>query len=208
MNTFNRVIMAILTLVLIAFSIIAIINIFISMFNWSTIADRVITFSKNMSPYISVIILFLILIIALIIFIWEVYRRKISHANISTDQSGKTMVIIKFAAMQIRESLNNIQGMTDPKVKVIPRNDGIIINIFSKLIIGINVVDKTKEIRQTASNFALNNLGFKVLQTNYTVTGFIAKKVKEEKPKVIRVIKDEVTEDVRQEEQSENRLEY
>ena len=53
----------------------------------------------------------------------------------------------------IRESLNNIQGVIDPQVKVVPRQNGIIIDIFSKLITGINVTDKTKEIRETASDF-------------------------------------------------------
>ena len=192
MNIFNRIIMIIAMLCLIVFSIIAIVNIFISMFDWSTIADRVINYSKNMSPYILAAILFLVLAIALIILTFEFYRRKIKHANISTDQSGKTMVTLKTAAMQIRGSLNNIQGMIDPKVKVIPKHDGIIINIFSKLITGISVVDKTKEIRETASNFASKNLGFKVLQTNYTATGFITKKVKD-----IKVIKEEELKEIK-----------
>jgi hypothetical protein len=125
--------------------------------------------------------LFLVFVIALIILILEFYRRKIKLANISTDQSGKTRVTLKTAAKQIRENLNNIEDMIDPKVKVIPRHDGIIINIFSKLAIGVNVTDKTKEIRDAASNFASNNLGFKVLQSNYTATGFVTKKVKEAK---------------------------
>ncbi|MFZ3386293.1 MAG: hypothetical protein WA120_03875, partial [Candidatus Hydromicrobium sp.] len=96
-------------------------------------------------------------------------------------------------AMQIRGSLNNIQDMIDPKVKVIPKHDGIIINIFSKLITGISVADKTKEIRETASNFASKYLGFKVLQTNYTATGFITKKVKE-----VKVIKEEELKEIKQ----------
>ncbi|MHB8278559.1 MAG: alkaline shock response membrane anchor protein AmaP [Candidatus Humimicrobiaceae bacterium] len=196
MNIFNRIIMIIAMLCLIVISIVAIVNIFMNLFEWSTIADRIINYSKSMSPYILAGILFLVLVIALIILIFEFYRRKIKHANIFTDQSGKTMVTLKTAAMQIRESLNNIQGMIDPKAKVIPRHDGIIINIFSKLITGISVVDKTKEIRETASNFASKNLGFKVLQTNYTATGFITKKVKEEELK-----------EIKQEEQVENKIE-
>ena len=104
------------------------------------------------------------------------------------------MVTLNTSAQQIRESLNNIQGVIDPQVKVVPRQDGVIIDIFSKLITGINVADKTKEIRDSASNFASRNLGLKVLQTNYTATGFITKKVKEvkvikeEAPKVVKVV--------------------
>ena len=202
MNVFNRIIMTIAMLCLIVFSIIAILNVFIGMFDWSTISDRIINYAANLNPYILAGILFLVLVIALIILISEFYRRKIKLANISTDQSGKTMVTLKNSANQIRESLNNIQGVIDPKVKVVPRQNGIIIDIFSKLITGINAVDKTKEIRETASNFASKNLGFKVLQTNYTVTGFITKKVKE-----VKAVKEEEVKEIKQEGQVENKIE-
>ena len=92
--------------------------------------------------------------------------------------------------------------MIDPKVKVVPRQNGIIIDIFSKLFTGINVAYKTKEIREAASNFASTNLGFKVLQTNYTATGFIIKKVKE-----VKAVKEEEPKEIKQEEQVENKIE-
>jgi hypothetical protein len=202
-NIFNRIIMVILMLCLIVFSIVTIVNMFfVNLFKWSTVADSIISYVNNLNPYILTAVLSFVLVIALIILILEFYRRKINQANISTDQSGKTMVTLKTAANQIRESLNNIQGVIDPQVKVVPRQNGIIIDIFSKLITGISVTDKTREIRETASNFASKNLGFKVLQTNYTVTGFITKKVKE-----VRAVKEEVPKEVKQEEQVENKIE-
>jgi len=191
MNVFNRIIMVIAMLCLMVFSIIAIINIFISMFVWSAVSDRIASYAANQNPYILAGILFLVLIIALIILISEFYRRKIKVANISTDSSGKTTVTLKTSVQQIRESLNNIQGVIDPQVKVVPRQNGIIIDIFSKLIAGVNVTDKTREIRETASNYASTNFGFKVLQTNYTATGFITGKVKE-----VKVIKEEEPKEV------------
>ena len=203
MNVFNRIIMVILLLVLIVFSIVAILNVFIGMFEWSAISDRIASYATNLNQYILAGILFLILVIALIILILEFYRRKIKLVSISTDPSGKTMVTLKTSAAQIRENLSNIQGVIDPRVKVVPRQNGIIIDIFSKLITGINVADKTKEIREAASNFASKNLGFKVLQTNYTVNGFVTKKIKEAK-----VIKEEEPKEVKQEEQVENKIEY
>ena len=212
MNVFNRIIMVILLLVLIVFSIVAILNVFIGMFEWSAISDRIASYATNLNQYILAGILFLILVIALIILILEFYRRKIKLVSISTDPSGKTTVTLKTAAMQIRESLNNIQDVIDPQVKVVPRQNGIIIDIFSKLITGINVADKTKEIRDSASNFASRNLGFKILQTNYTATGFITKKVKEVKvaaetvPQEVKV--EEEPKEVKQEEQVENKIEY
>ena len=161
MNVFNRIIMIILMLVLIVFSIVAILNVFIGMFEWSNISDRIINYAGNLNPYILAGILFLILVIALLILIFEFYRKKIQLANISTDQSGKTMVTLRTLSEQIRERLTSIDDVIDPKVKVIPRNDGIIIDIFSKLVTGINGGDKIREIRETANDFAAKNLGFK-----------------------------------------------
>lgn len=172
-------------------------------FEWSALADRIASYAANQNPYILAGILILIFIIALILLIFEFYRRKVKLANIYTDSTGKTMVTLKNLAPQIRESLSNVKGIIDPQVKVVPRQNGIIIDIFSKLATGINVADKTKEIRESASNFASTNLGFKVLQTNYTATGFITKKVKETK-----VIKEEGPKEVKQEEQLENKTEY
>ena len=203
MNIFNRIIMIILMLCLVVFSIVTIVNIFfVNLFKWSTVADSIISYVNNLNLYILTAVLSFVLVIALIILISEFYRRKIKVANISTDSSGKTTVTLKTSVQQIRESLNNIQGVIDPQVKVVPRQNGIIINIFSKLITGISVTDKTKEIRETASDFASKNLGFKVLQTNYTATGFITKKVKE-----VKVIKEEELKEIKQEEQVENKTE-
>ena len=52
-------------------------------------------------------------------------------------------------------------------------------------------------------NFASNNLGFKVLQSNYTATGFITKKIKEAK-----LTKEEESEEIKieKEEQAENKV--
>ena len=52
-----------------------------------------------------------------------------------------------------------------------------------------------EEISSKNFYFASTNLGFKILQTNYTATGFITKKVKE-----IKVIKEEEPKEVKQEE--------
>jgi len=200
-NVFNRIIMIIKMLCIMIFAVVAMVNIFLNLFEWPTISNRIINYAGNLNPYVLAAILFLVFVIAVIILIFEFYRRKISMANISTDSSGKTMVTLKTSAAQISQSLNNVQGIMDPKVKVVPRQNGIIINIFSKLATGVNIADKTKEIREAASNFASQNLGFKVLQTNYTATGFVTKKVKE-----VKEIKEE-PKYVMKEEQAENKVE-
>jgi len=213
MNVFNRIIMAIAMLVLIIFSVVAIINVFVSFFVWTTVANNFMNYATSVNRYILVGIFLLIFVIALIIFILEFSRKKIKLTNISTDASGKTTVTLKNSAMQIRERLTSIQDVIDPQVKVTARQNGIIIDIFSKLVSGVNVVNKTKEIREAASNFAISNLGFKVLQTNYTATEFITKKIKEAKvikgvaPEEVKVV-EEIPEEIKQEEQLENKTEY
>ncbi|MCL4416686.1 MAG: alkaline shock response membrane anchor protein AmaP [Actinobacteria bacterium] len=201
MNIFNRVIMVIGMLCLIIFSIVGMVNVFTHLFEWSLVSDRINNYISNLNPYVLAAILFLILVIALIILIFEFYRKKITQANISSDQTGKTMVTLKTLSEQIRESIANIQDVVDPQIRIVPKQNGIIINIFSKLTTGINVTDKTKEIRETASDFASKNLGLKVLQTNYTATGFVAKKVKVEVIKEEAPVEDKPVE-VKQEEQN------
>lgn len=191
--------MVIAMLCLIVFSIVAIVNTFANLFEWSAISDRIINYATGLNQYILAAILFLIFVIALIILIFELYRKKTNMASISADPTGKTMVTLKTSAAQIRESLNNVQDLINPQVKVIPRQNGIIINIFSKLVTGVNIAEKTKEIRETASNFASKNLGFKVLQTNYTATGFVTKKIKE--------VKEQELMDITQEEQTKDKVE-
>jgi len=184
MNAFNRVIVSIIMLCIIVFCVVAIVNIFANLFEWSDVANRIINYTNNMNKYILAAILFVILAIALIILIFEFYRKKIKTASISSDSTGKTMVTLKTASSQIKDSLKNIEGLTDVKVSVVPKQDGIIINIFSKLVSGVNIADRTKEIRETAADFASKELGFKVLQTNYTVTSFISGKIIKEVGKV------------------------
>ncbi len=201
MNIFNRIVMIILMLCLVVFLIVAIVNIFANLFEWSAVSERIINYINTVNPYILAAILFLILAISLTILVFEFYRKRIKYANISTDSSGNTTVTLKTASLLIRESLNNIQDIINPQVKVVPKQNGIVINIFSKLFKGINVTDKIKEIRDNAKDFASKNLGFNVLQTNYTVTEFITKKVKK-----VKVIKEEAPEESMQEEQIENKI--
>ena len=48
--------------------------------------------------------------------------------------------------------------------------------MYTKISRGINVEKKVAQIRERASEFVTENIGFKVLKTNLTVTGFTAKK--------------------------------
>jgi len=192
MNVFNRIIMIVIMLFLIVSSIVAGVNIFTGLFEWQDVAGRLVNAISNVNPYIMALILFAILAISLIILIFEFYRRKIKVANISADQSGKSMLALKTVSRQIKEKLLEIEDVVNPRVSIIPRQDGIIINSFSKISEGVDVAGKTKEIREITGDFASRNLGFKVLKSNYTATGFVPKKekkaedIRKEEPEAVK----------------------
>jgi hypothetical protein len=191
MNIFNRIIMIIIMLFFIVSSIVAGVNIFTGLFEWQDVSDRFVSAINSMNPYVMALILFAILAVSLIILIFEFYRRKIKVANISADQSGKSMLELKTVSRQIREKLLEIEDVVNPRVSIIPGQNGIIINSFSKISEGIDVAGKTKEIREMTADFAFKNLGLKVLKSNYTATGFVPKKekkagvIKEEEPEAV-----------------------
>lgn len=177
MNMFNRIIMSILMFCVIIFCIVAIVNTFANLFEWSDVSDRIINNAHSLNRFVLGAILFLILAVALLIFIFEVYRKKAKTASISTDSSGSTMLTVRTTEEQIKESLCSIEDVKNPQVRIISRPEGIIINIFSKLASGVNVAEKTREIREKAARIASEKLALKVLQTNYTATGFVSRRV-------------------------------
>jgi len=181
MNIFNRIVMILLLLCLIISSVVIEVNIFTDLFSWSNIFDRILNFIEGTNPYIVLAVFIGIIVISIVILVFEFHRRRLKVANVASDQSGKTMVTLKTVSGQIRERLLELDDVADPKVKIIPRRDGIIINASSKLTKGIGVADKTKEIREEVSDFDLKILGFKVIKSNYTATGFVPKKVKKVK---------------------------
>ena len=181
MNIFNRIIMIILLLCLFVSSVVIAVNIFTDLFAWENVFDRILRSIERTNPYITLAVFIAIAIVSIIILVFEFRRRRIKVANVASDQSGKTMVTLKTVSSQIRDRLLELDGVTDPRVRIIPRRDGIIINASSKLAKGVGVADKTKEIRDKVSDFASKTLGFKVIKSNYTATGFVPVKVKKTK---------------------------
>ena len=101
------------------------------------------------------------------------------------------MLTIRTTEEQIKTSLGRINDVKAPQVKIIPKPEGIVINIFSKLVSGVNVADKTREIREKALEIASQKLSLKVIQTNYTATGFVPKDVAREPVKEEKKIEED-----------------
>jgi hypothetical protein len=87
------------------------------------------------------------------------------------------MVSLRTISRQITEKIMGIEGIIDPNISIMSMRKGIIINTSSKLIKGVNVAEKIKEIRSIASDFASEYLGLKVNKSNYSMDGFISSEI-------------------------------
>jgi uncharacterized alkaline shock family protein YloU len=177
MNVFNRIVVVLLLLSLIVLSLVSVVNIFANLFKWSDVANRMINSTSNVRVYLAALILLLILFVSLILLIFEFYKRKAKTVTLTAVKSGEAMVDLKSAAQHITEELSKAEDISDLKVKVVPKSDGVLINIYAKLAKGLNVSQKMQQIMDKASRFASENLGLKVIKTNFTATGFTSERV-------------------------------
>ncbi len=177
MNIFNRIVVVLLLLCLIVLSLVSVVNIFANLFKWSDVASRMINSTSNVNVYFAALILLLLLAVSFILLIFEFYKRKAKTVTLTAVKSGEAMVDLKSASQHITEELSKAEGISDLKVKVVSKSDGVIISIHAKLAKGLNVSQKMQQIMDKASRFASENLGLKVIKTNFTATGFTPERV-------------------------------
>ncbi len=194
MNIFNRIVVILLLLFVTVACIVSIVNIFLNLYLFTDIANRFTSMVEKANPVVLALILFLILAVSLVLLVLEFYKKRAQAASIGIEQSGNTMITLKTVSRQIRERLLEIEDVINPKVKIVPKDGGIIIHIFSLLTKPDHVAEKTHEIRKKASDFASESLGFNVMQTNYTATGFTEKKEKTSDAPVEKPIEEPVQE--------------
>lgn len=172
MNIFNRIFTVLVLLCLIVLSIVSMVNVFAHLFKWSDIANRVLGSTSNVNVFIAALILLLILVVSVALVIFEFYRKKSKTAPLTAVKSGEAMVNLIGASEQIKEELLKVEDISDLKVNVLSKSDGVIINIYAKLAKGLNVSEKMQQVIGMASKFASENLGFKIIKTNFTTVGF------------------------------------
>ena len=175
MNIFNRIVMIILLLSLIIFSIVVVINIYAGLFSWADIFGRILDPGGNTNLHIMALIFVAIIIISIALLVFEFYRRKLKTANVASVKGGKAMITTRSASQQIEEDLADLRHVSNLRVKVVPKSDGAIINIFARLHKGINVSEKMQEVIREANKSASENLGIRAVKTNFTVSGFLPK---------------------------------
>jgi uncharacterized alkaline shock family protein YloU len=172
MNIFNRIVMILLLLFLVVSSVVIAVNIFTDLFSWSDIFDRILSFIEKTNPFIVLGIFIAIIVISIILLVFEFYRRRIKTTNVVAAKEGRATITLKSASQMISEDLQDIEHINNIKVKALPKSGGTIINVYAMLTKGINVSKKTQEVIKEVNTFATNNLGLKVIRTNFTVTGF------------------------------------
>ena len=179
MNIFNRIFTVLVLLCLVVLSIVSMVNVFAHLFKWSDVANRILGSTSNVNVFIAALLFLVLLVVFVVLIILEFYRRKAKTAPLSAVKSGGAMVNLMGAAQQITEELLKVEDISDLKVNVLSKSDGVIINISAKLAKGLNVSEKMQQVIGMASKFASENLGFKIIKTNFTTVGFTSEKVGE-----------------------------
>lgn len=169
MNIFNKIIIIIILIGIICISVVGIFNSFVKIFKWSDLAVKLVNPAKQVNPYISALILLLIIVVCIFLLILEFYRRKSRTAVVAAVKEGSAMITLDSAANQIKESISTISGAADITVRVLPRSNGVILNIYAKICSDCNVPEKMQEIIKGATNFAVSKLGIRVYKTNLTI---------------------------------------
>ena len=173
MNIFNRIIMIMLLIILAISSIVIVVNIYAILFDWADIFGRIMYYIENTNIHLMALIFVAIMIASIALLVLEFYRRKLRTANVASVSDGKAMITIKGASRQIEEDIADLKDVDNLKVRVVPKSNGAIINISARLYKGINVSEKMQEVISRANKSARENLGVKIIKTNFTVGGFL-----------------------------------
>ena len=169
MNIFNKIIIVLVLIFIVCLSVIGIFNYFVKVFKWSDIAIKLLNSEKTLNPYISALVLLLVIVFCIFLFVLEFYRKKSKAAIVAAVKEGTAMITLESVANQVKESISKISGTADISVKVLPKSKGVILNLKAKICSDCNVPDKMQEIIKGASNFTVNKLGIKVYKTNLTI---------------------------------------
>ena len=173
MNIFNRIIIIILLLVLVISSIVIVVNIYAILFDWADIFGRIIYYIENTNIHLMALIFVAIIIASIALLVLEFYRRKLRTANVVSVSDGKAMITTRSASQQIQEDIADLKDVDNLKIRVLPKLNGAIINIVARLYKGTNVSEKMQEVISRANKSARENLGVKIIKTNFIVSGFL-----------------------------------
>jgi hypothetical protein len=169
MNVFNKIVVVLILIFIICLSVVGIFNSFVKVFKWSDIAIKFLNSDKTVNPFISALVLLLVIVFCIFLFVLEFYRKKPNAAIVAAVKDGTAMITLESAANQIKESISKISGTADILVRLLPKSKGVILNLRAKICSDCNVPEKMQEIIRGASSFTVNKLGIKVYKTNLII---------------------------------------
>src|SRR4030042_6922940 len=174
MNIFNKIVVILTFVFIIAISLVSMINVFAEYFEWSDLALRIFNPENSINAFVAFLALVAVFAISVFILILEFYRKRTRAANISSSKTGNAMVTLETVAGQVKNEVTKIDGVEDVRVKIIPKPTGIIIDMNSKLNDDVNIPEKMQEIINGAAGIVSDKLGIKVIKKNLTIIGFVS----------------------------------
>ena len=174
MNIFNKIVVILTLVFIIAISLVSMINVFAEYFEWSDLALRIFNPENSINAFVAFLALVAVFAISVFILILEFYRKRTRAANISSSKTGNAMVTLETVAGQVKNEVTKIDGVEDVRVKIIPKPTGIIIDMNSKLSDDANIPEKMQEIISGAAGIVSGKLGIKVIKTNLTIVGLVS----------------------------------
>jgi hypothetical protein len=174
LNIFNRVVIVLLVLMVIAVSVIAIVNEFTGYFKWSTISFLLFDPNNNIPAYISVTALFAVIAVCILVLVFEFRRKKERIARVNSVQSGKAMITLDTISQQIKDSVLRTGGLKNLRVNILPKSGGVIIDMVAEMSQNMDISEKMSEVIKTAKSTASDKMKIKVFDTKLTITNLIS----------------------------------
>ncbi len=169
MNIFNKIVVVIILIFIVCLSVVGIFNAFTQIFRWSDMAFKFLNTARPINMFILISVFLIVIVFCLFMLVLEFYRKNSKTALVASVKEGRAMITLESAANQIKESISKISGTADTVVRIMPKSNGVILNIRAKICADCNVPEKMQEIIKGASAFTVNKLGIKVYKTNLII---------------------------------------
>jgi hypothetical protein len=178
MNIFNKVVIVVLLVFLIAVSFLSMANEFANhyegFFKWSGIALKVFNPSVDIKWYVSTLALLMIVVICVLLLMLEFHKKKSRIVKVYNVQSGIAMITIDAIAQQVKESVLSVAGLKNLKVDILQKSSGVVIEMAVELGQNVNIPEKMSEIIKAARDVSVNKLNIKVIDTKLTILNLIS----------------------------------
>lgn len=174
MSIFNKVVIVVILVFLIAVSFISIANEFTGFFKWSDLSSKVFNPAGNINRYISTLALLMVVVICVLLLMLEFHKKKSRIVKVYNVQSGIAMITIDAIAQQVKESVLSVSGLKNLKVDILQKSGGVVIEMAVELGQSANIPEKMSEIIKAARDISVNKLNIKVIDTKLTILNLIS----------------------------------